>query len=422
VSRLLLPACLAAFFALAPAALADNWPQWRGPKNDGVSNEKGLPTEWGPEKNVAWKLKLPGRGGSTPCVWGDRIFLTAQDAETVHLLCVGTDGREKWRRPMGPAFIYRQPDGDNATASCSTDGARVWAFAGGGKLACFTVDGAPVWEKNLQDYGKFSIQFGTHWTPLLHQGKLYLQVMHRNAQKLVRLDAATGHEDWAVNRKGFDRGESPDVYASPFVWEGEGGPLVIAHGNDYCTAHKLDDGAEVWRVAGLNPSGNGAWRFISCPLVTPNLIVVPSCKSGPTVGINPVGAKGTIDPENKAELWRLPFKAGVMTTPDVVSPLLVGDVIYLMSDGPLTAIDAKTGAQVYRQDLTRGVHRANLVAADGKVYSLAREGTADVVQAGREFEPVAKNVLPDKFTASPAISGGRVYLHGWEYLWAIGSK
>src|SRR5207244_8828031 len=123
-----------------------------------------------------------------------------------------------------------------------------------------------VWDLDVQKYGRFQIQFGIHWTPVLYQGKLYLQVMHRAAQKLVKLDAATGKEEWAVDRpgavqpnpEGKSRMESPDVYASANIWEGPGGPLLIAHGNDYCTAHKLEDGSEVWRVAGLNPTNNGA--------------------------------------------------------------------------------------------------------------------------------------------------------------------
>jgi outer membrane protein assembly factor BamB len=419
VPRRFLPAFL--LLALPSLAVADNWPQWRGPKNDGISAEKGLPTEWGPDRNIVWKLKLPGQGESTPCVWGDHIFFTSTAGDNVVLMCVGTDGVEKWQRPMSNTGKDRNgPDrASDASASCSTDGQHVWSFVGGmrtGRLTCHDFAGNLVWEKNVQDYGKFSIQFGIHWTPVLYKGKLYLQVMHRNAQKVVRLDAATGKEDWAVERPGFSKGESPDVYASAFIWEGEGGPLLIAHGNDYCTAHRLDDGAEIWRVNGLNPTANRAWRFVSCPLVSPNLIVVPSCKNGPTVGLNPVGAKGTIDPDNKAELWR--FKS----TPDAVSPILVGDLVYLMRDGPLLAVDAKTGALVFEKDLTKGIHRSSPVYADGKLYLVARDGTTDVVQAGREFKLLATNKLPDKFSASPVIAGGRIYLRGWDTLWAIGMK
>jgi outer membrane protein assembly factor BamB len=255
----------------------------------------------------------------------------------------------------------------------------------------------------------------------VYKGVLYQQVMHRNAQLLVALDAATGQEKWKVNRPGYGKGESPDVYASPFVWEGEGGPLLVAHGNDYCTGHKLEDGKEVWRVQGLNPGNNGAWRFISNPMLSPDLIVVPSCKNGPTVGFNPVGAKGDITPENKNEVWRLP-QSTTFRTPDVLAPVRVGDLLYIDFDGTFWALDAKTGQQVYRQALSPGKHRSNLVVADGKIYATSIYGATDVIQAGREFKKVATNTLPDKFYASPAVADGRIYLRGHQFLWAIGTK
>jgi outer membrane protein assembly factor BamB len=425
VTRSTLLAALLVAASAAPAA-ADNWPQWRGPKNDGHSAEKNIPTEWGADKNVVWKLKLPGRGESTPCVWGDRMFFTSAAGDDVVLLCVGTDGKEKWRSPMSKTGKAENgPDrASDASASCSTDGKHVWSYVGGktvGRLTCHNFDGTLVWEKNLQDYGKFSIQFGTHWTPTLYKGKLYLQVMHRNAQILVALDAATGKELWKADRPGYSKGESPDVYSSAFIWEGEGGPLLVAHGNDYCTGHKLEDGAEVWRVQGLNPTSNGAWRFISNPMLSPDLIVVPSCKNGPTVGFNPVGAKGDITPDNKAELWRLP-SSNTFRTPDVVTPLRIDDIVYLSGDGPFWAIEAKTGKEIYRQNLSKGIHRANIVTADGKIYVTSTTGAVDVVQAGREFKKVATNVLPDKILATPAIADGRIYFRGYEHLWAIGTK
>jgi len=418
--------------ALAAPATADNWPHWRGPKNDGHSAEKNLPTEWSADKNVVWKLKMPGIGSSTPCVWGDQIFVTSADGADVVVMSVGTDGKEKWKQKLSGtgATRYRNPSGadvSDASASCSTDGKHVWAYASNGSLACFTTDGKPVWNTDLQKYGKYNIQFGCHWTPVLHKDRLYLQVMHRNAQKLVCLEAATGKEVWAVDRPGYVkvpstvRLESPDVYASAFIWDGEGGPLLVAHGNDYCTGHKLENGEEVWRVQGLNPSEDRAWRFVSSPLLTPDLIVVPSCKNGPTVGFNPVGAKGNISPENKAELWRLP--AGqTRITPDVVTPVRVGDVVYWTGDGPFWAVDAKTGQQLYKTDLTKFVHRGNMVVADGKIYVPAANGATDVVQAGKEFKKVATNSLPDTVFAGPAIADGRIYFRGYGYLWAIGTK
>jgi hypothetical protein len=412
---------LLAILICGTVATADDWPQWRGPKNDGCSAEKGLPTVWSAETNVVWKLKMPGIGAGTPAVWGDRIFMTSVDGDEVVTLCVGTDGKEKWKGKLSNtgAKRYRNPAGadvSDSAASCSTDGKHVWAFSGNGTLACYTVDGSLVWTNDVSKFGKIEIAFGSHWTPVLYKDKLYLQVMHRKAQKLVKYDAATGTEEWVVDRPGAGKGESLDVYASAFIWEGAGGPLLIAHGNDYCTAHKLTDGSEVWRVQGLNPTNNGAWRFVSDPLVTPDLIVVPSCKNGPTVGLNPVGAKGNIDADNPAELWR------IKTTPDVVSPIRVGNEVYFCGHGPFTAIDAKTGQQLYRADITKGYHWSNLVAADGKIYATSQEGVTDVIQAGKEFKKLATNQLPDKIFGSPAIAGGRIYFRGYGYLWAVGSK
>lgn len=412
---------LLATLVCSAAATADDWPQWRGPKNDGHSAETGLPAEWGADKNVVWRFKMPGIGAGTPAVWGDKVFVTSVDGDDVVVLCVGTDGKEKWKAKLSNtgAKRYKNPAGadvSDASASCSTDGKHVWAFAGNGSLACCTVDGTPVWTADAAKFGKIDIAFGAHWTPALYKGKLYHQVMHRVAQKLVRYDALTGKEDWAVDRPGAGVGESPDVYASPFIWEGQGGPLLISHGNDFCTGHRLTDGAEVWRVQGLNPTNNKNWRFVSNPLVTPDLIVVPSCKNGPTVGLNPVGATGAIDPDNKAEMWR------IKDTPDVVAPIRVGDVIYLCGHGPFSAVDAKTGKQIFKGDVTKGYHWSNMVAADGKIYATSQEGVTDVLQAGREFKKLATNKLPDKIFGSPAVAGGRLYFRGYDSLWAVGPK
>jgi outer membrane protein assembly factor BamB len=413
-----------AILSPCPPVRADNWPQWRGPNNDGHSNETGLPAEFGPDKNVVWKLALPGVGSSTPCVWEDRIFVTYQvGAGEANLACVGTDGKLRWQQKIGSGEVRtRSGEGGNAaTASPSTDGKLVFAFAGSGHLAAFDLDGKKVWENDLQKYGRFSIQFGCHWTPVLYKDRLYLQVLHRGAQVLVALDKNTGKEIWHVQRKSDGRGESPDVYASAFVWEKNGSALLISHGNDYCTAHSLDNGEEVWRVTELNPKAryNGAWRAVSSPLVTPDLIVIPTCKYHETVAIDPSLAKGEIAPGNPAEKWR--FKK----TPDVPSPLLVQGVVYLVSagDGTLSALDAATGKLLYEGPrLTGHIVRASPLFADGKIYIVGRDGTIPVVRPGQKFELIARNQLPDKFTGSPAVSNGRIYLHGWNNLWAIGAR
>jgi outer membrane protein assembly factor BamB len=426
-------ALCAALLLLAAAPLrAENWPQWRGPTNDGVSTEKGLPAEWNDAKNIAWKLKMPGAGASTPVVWGDRLFLTCQDGKNLVLMCVSTTGKELWRRPMGPATRWARGDeGNGASPSPSTDGKHVFAFVGNGTFAAFDFEGKQVWKFDAQKrYGRFDIQFGIHSTPVLYGDRLYFQLIHSGTPDraegkvgwVVAVDKNTGADVWKVERKSEGTDENEHSYASAFLWKRGKSAYLVVHGNDYATAHRLEDGKEVWRLGDLNPRDryNRTLRFVASPLCTPDLIVVPSAKNGPLVALKP-DAQGKVMAGNKFEQWRMAHN-----TPDVSSPLLVDGLVYLCSpgreNGSLLVVDAKTGEKVYNKRVHPGRHRGSPVYADGKVYLTARDGTVSVVQAGRTFNLLAKNKLPDQIAASPAVSGGRIYLHGFSYLWAVSSR
>ncbi len=421
ISRRLDSVLVALAFSLSCTgfASADNWPQWRGPTYDGVSRETGVPTRWSETQNVAWKLPLPGMGTSTPAVWGDHIFLTCQDGPRVVLLCVSTAGKEVWRRPLGPApRRVRGDEGNGASASPSTDGRHVYAFSGSGDLACFDFNGKTAWRFNVQDrYGKFQIQFGMHSTPLLYQDRLYLQLLHSGAHQVIALDKATGKEVWKVHRTSDAREECEHSYASLCLWHNGSDAYLISHGNDYAVAHRLGDGSEIWRVGELNPKEryNFTLRFVASPVAAADLIVVPSAKNGPVVGLKP-DAQGSILPGSVYEQWRRPNN-----TPDVPSPLVYGGLVYLCREnGVLLCLDGRTGEEKYSEPLLRVRHRASPVYADGKVYLTGRDGTVTVVKAGPMFERLAVNRIPDQVAASPAVADGRIYLHGFDALWAIG--
>jgi outer membrane protein assembly factor BamB len=289
---------------------------------------------------------------------------------------------------------------------------------GSGELGCFDFAGKEVWKFNLQDrYGRFNIQFGMHSTPVLEGERLYLQLIHSGGAWVIALDRATGKEVWKAARKSDGRAECEHSYASPVLWRKGDAALLITHGNDYAIGHSLQDGSEVWRVGGLNPKDkyNPTLRFVASPLATPDLIVVPSAKKGPVVGLKP-DAKGMVTAGNPAELWRLP-----KNTPDVPSPLLHEGLVYLCGEaGTLTCLDAKTGEERYSERIHSARYRASPVFADGKIYCTARDGVVTVVKAGPKFEKVAENKLPDQISASPAICGGRIYLRGFEALYAVG--
>lgn len=418
VAALAVLACASLAFLVRPAD-AENWPQWRGARLDGVSQETGLPTTWSKSENVAWRLPLPGPAGSTPVVWGERIFLTSADGDALLLMCVSTDGRELWRQVMSDKNrAVRGDEGNSASPTPATDGKHVWAMMASGELGCYTVDGKPVWGFNLQDrYGKFKIQFGMTSTPLLDGDRLYLQLIHSGGAGVLCLDARTGKEIWKQSRPSDARDECEHSYASPTLYRWGKLELLLTHGADYIVAHRLKDGHEVWRCGGLNPPGNynHTLRFVASPVAAPGLIVVPSAKNGPVLGLAP-DSRGDITGSQAGHLW-----SRTRDTPDVPSPLVHDGLVYLCREnGTLICLDAKTGDEIYQKRAHPDRHRASPVYADGKIYLTARDGTVTVVKAGREFEILAENKLGESMSSSPAIANGRIYLRTFEALYAIG--
>ena len=413
-------------FSAASVATGADWPQWRGPAHNGKSTESGVPTTWSKTDNVLWRLPLPGPAGATPVVWGDRIFLTSVDGRDLVLICVGTDGEQLWKRVVGQGNKnVRGDEGNFASPSPATDGKHVWACFGQGSLACYDFDGKEVWKKNLQQqYGKFEIQFGMSSTPVLYGDRLYLQLIHGkwsaepSRGTVVALDNATGEEAWKTVRRTDAVNENKHSYASAVLYQDEEQSYLLTHGADYVIAYELESGKELWRCGNLNPKANyiDTLRLVASPASAPGLIVVPSAKGGPVLGLR-ADSQGDVTENPAATKWTL--RRG---TPDVPTPLIHDGLVYLCREnGNLICLDAESGEEIYQERTHPGRHRASPVYADGCIYLTARnDGTVTVVKTGRDFEIVAKNRLGEAISASPVIAGGRVYLRSFEALYAIG--
>ena len=418
-------ATLSTFFAalllsLTALAQAENWPQWRGPQNNGHSSEKGLPTTWSETKNIAWKLDLPGIGSSTPVIWGDRIFLTAAVKNELVVLCANTDGKMLWSRTVGKTARgdIRNGEGNDASSTCSTDGKLVFAYFGSGDMACYDFDGKQIWKIDIQKrYGKFQIQHGMHITPLLHENHLYLALLHGGGHWIIALDKTTGNEVWKAPRKTDAVGESKEAYTSPVLWQNGKELNLVILGCDYATGHSLKDGSELWRLGDLNPGGKNKsnHRIICSPVATSDQLIVPTCRDLHVIAVKQ-GITGSFKTGNAFEQWRISKGA-----PDVSSPLVHDGLVYMAQDKSfIVCLDGKTGEELYRERLTDGRYRASPICVDGNIYLTGRDsGTVSVLKAGRKFEVLAKNTLPDEFTASPAVSQGRIYLRGFKTLYAI---
>lgn len=404
-------------------ASAENWPQWRGPNGDGISTETNLPEMWEGKGSALWRAELPGPGGSTPVVWDDRIYLTYAQGQELGLVALDTSGKIVWDEKVTNGNVpVRGDEANYASPSPATDGEHVWAMFGNGIITCRDKTGAETWRVDLNErHGKIDIAFGMTSTPVLDQGRLYIMCMYTGNSYISCVDAATGKELWLHQRASDATEECEHSYASPVLYRDANHEFLLAHGADYITAHRLDDGSEIFRSGGLNGRGiayNPTLRFVASPAGAKGILVIPSAKKGPVLGISP-DAKGDItdvSAKKEGNVWRM-----ANNTPDVPSPLIHDGLVYLCSeDGVLTCLDAKTGKQLYRERIEPGRYRASPVYGDGKIYLVSRKGTIYVVKAGPEFEMIAQNTMDEEVSSSLAISGGRIYVRTFDALYAIG--
>jgi outer membrane protein assembly factor BamB len=413
---------------LTVPAWAENWPTWRGPLGNGISTETGLPTSWSTTENVAWRTPLPGPAGATPVIWGEHIFLTSVDGDQLVLLCLGTDGQLKWRRVVGRGNEdVRGDEGNFASPSPVTDGEHVWSFMGNGSLLCCDFEGNEVWRSNMSDrFGPFDIAFGMSSTPVLHGERLFFQFIHGDGDAsthealVVAIDKRTGDEIWRSPRVTGAHTENEHSYSSPILYDFGGDTFLVTHGGDFTIAYDLESGEELWRLGGLNPHDDPqrpyhpTLRFVASPAAAEGIIVCPTAKNGPVFAVRP-GLRGDLTGNQEALLWARPDN-----TPDVPSPLILDDLVYLCREtGILLCVERETGEQVYYERTIDLRHRASPVYADDKIFLAARDGRVTVVRPGRDFEILSVNDLGEQLSASPAISRGTIYLRTFDALWAI---
>jgi outer membrane protein assembly factor BamB len=336
-------------------------------------------------------------------------------------MAISTEGKALWEVVMADHNEnVRGDEGNYASPSPSTDGKHVWAMMGTGDLGCYTFDGKEVWKFNLQDrVGKFDIAFGMTSTPVLDGDHLYLQLLFTGGRHVLKLDKLTGKTVWHVNRPSDARDECEHSYASPTIYRDDKQAFFLTHGGDYVVAHDLETGKELWRCGGMNPLGNynNTLRFVASPVAVEGLIVVPSAKNGPILGIEP-DASGNITDSQQGLRWRRGDN-----TPDVPSPLVYDGLVYLCREnGTLLVLDAKTGEQIYQERCYSDRYRASPTYADGKIYLCSRDGTVTVVKPGRKFEILAENKMGESISSSPVFADGRLYLRTFDALYAIWKK
>ncbi len=449
---------LACFTGLS--AHAANWPGWRGPNGDGTTTTaKNLPDAWSPTQNIKWKQEMPAWSGSSPVVWGDRIFLNTPSKEIVAapvetppsapapgpdakkgkgkggggrgptggsiggqellLLCLErATGKELWRKQVDQGNAFKMQH-NSSSPSPVTDGKLVWTVSGNGVVACFDFSGVEKWRFNLvEKYGVLGANHGYGSSPVLVDGKLVVQVLHGMKTKepsyLLALNAATGAVVWRVERATDALFESPDAYTTPAVTMIDGRRQLVVLGGNYLTGHAVTDGAELWRAGGLNPKNDRTFRVVPSPTVRDGMIFAPTRKV-PLLAFK-AGGKGDISTSQLAWSW-----TGA-NAPDVPSPVSDGPRFYMAGDnGTITCLDAKTGALIYGPEDT-GIGRtwASPIIADGKIFLTGQTGETAVIQAGPTYKLLGKNALDGSYTlCTPAFVDGEIFIRTGAHLYCV---
>jgi outer membrane protein assembly factor BamB len=404
---------------LALAAVADDWPQWRGPDLNGTSRETGLPLKWSPSENVAWKLAMPAWSGSTPIIWKDRIFLNVADGDNLELWAVDrVKGELLWKRPLGSGNVKLRKQ-NMSSPSPVTDGQNVWVMTGTGVFKAFDFAGKELWAREIQkDYGQFGLNWGYASSPLLHDGALFVQVLHGmktdDPSYVLRIDPKTGRTVWRVERPTNAIRESPDSYTTPaLVRRGKDFELVVT-GGDVVTGHDPATGKELWRANGLNPGNDPNNRIVASPVVIGEVVIAPT-RVKPLLAIK-AGGRGDVTDSHRV----FSYENG----PDVPTPVSDGQHLYIVNDkGVVYCLDAKTGKEVYgQQRLKTGTYSASPILGDGKIYVTNEEGVTSVFKTGPQFELLAENAMEDYVLSSVAISDGQIFLRTAQFLYAIGKR
>ena len=387
-------------------AHAEDWPGWRGPRGDGSSREANLPVHWSKTENVAWKTPIPGKGHSSPIIWGDRIFLTTclePDGKRTLLCLDRRDGKLIWERLVLTAKLEDKHKLNSfASSTPATDGKLVFVpFYDPPRMRVYAYDfdGNLVWEVSP---GEFHSRHGFCSSPVLYKDLVILNADQDAEAFLVALEKATGNERWRADRPNRTRS-----YVPPIVIDSGGHKQLVLSGSKCVASYDPDTGKQIWIVDGPTE------QFVASMVYLDGLVFLTA--GFPEYHLMAIRPDGQGNVTSTHVVWRDTKGAGY-----VPSPIAYDKYFFVVNDGGIASCwDAKTGHRNWMQRLGEH-HSASPVVAGGLLYFPDDNGVMHVLKAGPKFELVARNRLEDECYASPAIANGQIFIRTLHHLYCIG--
>ncbi len=416
--------CIAAmaFASLAQMSLAGDWPAFRGPHGNGLSDEKNVPLHWGKEQNVKWKAKLPGPGNSSPIVWGDRVFLTCAEDEGKKrgLYCFNrADGALRWVRVIefDKVMPTHKTNPYGATTPV-TDGKRVVVWHGSAGLFCYDLEGKELWKRDL---GEFRHDWGYAASPIIYRDQVIQNCAPGDHAFVAAFDLATGKDLWRVDeptdgdgRKRAD-GSWMGTWSTPVVIQLDGQDQIVCSLPTRVAAYAPGNGEILWTCDGLR-SDNGDLAY-SSPVIGDGICVAIGGYSGASMAIK-LSGRGNITETNR--LWRKP-----RNPQSIGSGVILDGYLYVPDAGPSTirCLEAATGKEMWADRSSGANHWGSIVFADGRLYVTNQNGATAVFKPDHEkFELLAHNDLQEPSNSTPAISDGQIFIRTFEHLYCIAEQ
>jgi outer membrane protein assembly factor BamB len=403
---------------VAGAASADHWPRFRGPNGNGVTADRDVPIQWGDRENLLWKTAIPGAGNSSPVVWGDHVFLqsAAANGKERMLFCLSArDGKIQWSRTApGTTFKTLNKRNSYASSTPATDGERVYTIFWDGEgqtVHAYDIKGTPLWQHPL---GSFKSQHGAGASPIVYDGKVYINNDQDGAAEVVCLDAKSGKPIWQVKRPPFRA-----CYSVPFVLERPGEPAALIVGSTAgLTAYNPQDGSELWSYTWSFPGM--ALRTVGSPLYHNGIVFLAGGDGSGLRDMIAVKAGGKGDITARSLVWRSQDRAVLPYVPTILAR---GDHLYYVNDAGIAhCVEAKTGKVVWNERLSSPVSASPLMV-DDRIYVVGENGDVTVFAADPSgYKQLAKNTLGEPSRSSPAVADNRLFIRGGTHLFGIARK
>ncbi|HQU44255.1 MAG: hypothetical protein B7Z73_11005 [Planctomycetia bacterium 21-64-5] len=408
-------AALLLFAACAGPASAQEWTRFRGPNGTGVSDADSVPAQW-TDKDLNWRVALPGIGHSSPVVWHDRVFLTSafEDSATRLVLCLRTDdGQILWQHKYPSSLHAKHKFNSFASSTPCVDADHVyccWSTPDEYTLMALTHDGEQVWRKNL---GPYTSQHSCGVSPIVYKDLVVLgndqgDENHQGTSSVLAVDRRTGELRWKLDRR-----TATVAYSTPCVYQpAGGGPELIFNSESHgITSVDPANGRVNWEINVFNK------RSVSSPVIAAGLIF-GSCGSGGggnyVVAVRP--------PDDKGSSPEIAYKVEDIAAPYVPTPVALGELVFLWSDkGVVACLRAATGEKLWQKRVGGNYHGSPVCVA-GRLYCLREDGEVTVVAAAEEYELLGRNPLGEESRSTPAVADGRMYLRTYSHLVSVGGK